>query len=90
MQRKGTHARERQACGARLKLKMGMPLSGWRRKASGVSSTSTVRRRSRPSRDRSCSEQGKAAACSQHNIPGGHTGPLRWGLRCLAPAIMHE
>lgn len=36
-----------------LKLKMGMPLLGWRRKARGVSSTSTVRRMSRPSRERS-------------------------------------
>ncbi len=37
-----------------LKLKMGMPLSGWRRKASGVSSTRTMRFMSLPSLDRSC------------------------------------
>lgn len=38
---------------AHLKLKTGMPLSGWRQKASGVSSTSTVRASGRPSRARS-------------------------------------
>ena len=42
--------------GPYLKLKMGMPLSGWRRKASGVSSTRTVRFRSLPSLDRSCAD----------------------------------
>lgn len=42
-----------QSSGTHRKLKTGMPLSGWRQKASGVSSTSTVRARSRPSLDKS-------------------------------------
>lgn len=46
-----------------LKLKIGTPLSGWCRNARGVSSTSTVLARSRPSNERSCSRQ------RSHNLP---------------------
>lgn len=50
---------------ADLKVSTGMPLSGWRRKARGVSSSSTNLLAALPRRDRSCSSRALAECCQQ-------------------------
>mmetsp|Transcript_17838 Transcript_17838/g.45724 ORF Transcript_17838/g.45724 Transcript_17838/m.45724 type:complete len:228 (-) Transcript_17838:1450-2133(-) len=52
-----TASTRKRSSGSLRNGRMGMPLSGWWRKAIGVSSTSTVRARSRPRRERSFTQE---------------------------------